>query len=89
MVDAGAERSDQLQPRPGLRKHPAVDAVGHRRHQDVGRLDGLDQSGAVSGVSSAFSRVSNSSMSRVSIASGSLRVTITSGFFLELDDMDD
>ena len=38
----------------------------------------------VSGLSSAFSRVSNSSIIRVSIASGSFRVTITSGFFLEL-----
>jgi hypothetical protein len=35
-------------------------------------------------LSSALSRVSNSSISRVSIASGSFRVTITSGFFLEL-----
>jgi hypothetical protein len=38
----------------------------------------------LSGLSSALSRVSNSSISRVSIASGSFRVTITSGFFLEL-----
>ena len=38
----------------------------------------------VSGLSSALSRVSNSSISRVSIASGRFRVTITSGFFLEL-----
>ena len=40
--------------------------------------------GELSGLSSALSRVSNSSISRVSIASGSFRVTITSGFFLEL-----
>jgi hypothetical protein len=40
---------------------------------------------AVSGLSSAFRRVSKSSISRVSMASGSFRVTITSGFFLELD----
>ena len=46
-------------------------------------------SAALSGLSSAFSRVSNSSISRVSIASGSFRVTITSGFFLELDGMCD
>src|SRR5262249_26589550 len=38
---------------------------------------------AVSGLSSVFSLVSNSSISRVSIASGSVRVTITSGFFFE------
>jgi hypothetical protein len=42
---------------------------------------------AVSGVSSALRRVSNSSMSRVSIASGSFRVTITNGFFLALGGM--
>src|SRR6267142_2138473 len=40
--------------------------------------------GELSGVSSALSRVSNNSISRVSMASGSFRVTITSGFFFEL-----
>src|SRR4029077_9637713 len=46
-------------------------------------------SAELSGLSTAFSRVSNSSLSRVSIASGSFRVTITSGFFFELDGMCD
>ena len=46
-------------------------------------------SAELSGLSSTFSRVSNSSIIRVSIASGSLRVTITSGFFFELDGMCD
>jgi hypothetical protein len=81
VVDAGAERGDQLQPRPGLREHPAVDAVGDRRDQDVRGLHRLDQLAGVSGLSSALSRVSNSSMSRVSMALGRVRVTITSGFF--------
>ena len=36
MVDAGAERGDQLQSRPGLRQHAAVDAVGDGGHQHVG-----------------------------------------------------
>ena len=43
--------------------------------------------GPVIGLSSALRRVSNSSIRRVSIASGSFRVTITSGFFLEGDGM--
>ena len=43
--------------------------------------------GPVIGLSSALRRVSNSSMRRVSIASGSFRVTITSGFFFGVDGM--
>jgi hypothetical protein len=80
----GAERGDQLQARSGLRQHAAVDAVGHGGHQHVGRFTASTSWAELSGLSSALSRVSNSSISRVSIASGSFRVTITSGFFLEL-----
>ena len=43
IVDAGAELGDQLQVRPGLAQHAAVDAVGHGRHQHVGGLGRLDQ----------------------------------------------
>ena len=46
-------------------------------------LTASTSSAAVIGLSSAFRRVSNSSISRVSIALGRVRVTITSGFFFE------
>ena len=36
VIDAGAERGDQLEPRAGLAQHAAVDAVGDDRHQHVG-----------------------------------------------------
>ena len=52
-------------------------------------LTASTSSAKASGLSSALRRVSNSSISRVSMASGSFRVTITSGFFFELDGMDD
>jgi hypothetical protein len=45
VVDAGAERGDQLQLGPGLGEHAAVDLVRHRRHQDVGALGRVDQLG--------------------------------------------
>src|SRR6266850_398191 len=45
--------------------------------------------GEPSGLSSELSRVSNNSINRVSMASGSFRVTITSGFFLGLGGMGD
>ena len=46
MVDAGAEGSDQLQLRSGLGQDAAVDPVGDRRHQNIGRLDRLDELGS-------------------------------------------
>ena len=43
IVDAVAEIGDQLQPLAGLAEHRAVDVIGHRRHDDVGGLGGVDQ----------------------------------------------
>ena len=43
MVDAGAERGDQLELRTGLAQHAAVDAVGDGRHQYVRGLHRLDE----------------------------------------------
>ena len=43
VVDAGAEVGDEPEARAGLRQHRAIDAVGDRRHQDVGGFDGLDE----------------------------------------------
>jgi len=45
MVDAVAEIGDQPQLLAGLAQHRGIDAVGHGRHQDFGRLDRLDQVG--------------------------------------------
>jgi hypothetical protein len=77
IVDAVAEIGDQLQPLAGLDEHRAVD----RWSVTVGTstsavLDGLDSSAWLIGLSSRLSRASNSSRMRVSIAPGSLRVTI-------------
>ncbi len=38
VIDAGAERGDELQPRPGGGDPRGIDAVGDRRHQHVGLL---------------------------------------------------
>ena len=45
VIDAGTERSDELQPRASLRQQPAVDAVGHGRHQHIGSFHRLDELG--------------------------------------------
>src|SRR5580700_7253930 len=78
-----------------LRRGPACDSTRlSMRSVTVGTSTSAafmasTSSAELSGLSTAFSRVSNSSISRVSIASGSFRVTITSGFFFELDGMCD
>ena len=84
VIDAGAERGDQLELRAGLAaargcRYGRSRSAPARRRPSPPRRAGR----RVSGLSSVFSRVSNSSINRVSIASGSVRVTITSGFFLE------
>ncbi len=74
MVDARAERGDQLQLRPGLRQHAAVDPVGHRGHQHVGRLHGLDELGAghrlVVGVQARVEQLHQTRLDRVGQLSG-------------------
>jgi hypothetical protein len=40
---AVAEIGDQLQSFTGLADHRLVDVIGHRRHDDVGGLGGLDE----------------------------------------------
>ena len=45
VIDAGAERSDELQPGTGLAQHAAVDAIGDGRHQNVGGLYRLHELG--------------------------------------------
>jgi hypothetical protein len=45
MIDAVAEIGDQLQLVAGLHQHRLVDAVGDRRHQHLGLLDGGDELG--------------------------------------------
>ena len=43
IVDAGAELRDQLEVGTRLAQHGPIDAVGHRRHEHVGRLHRLNQ----------------------------------------------
>ena len=47
VIDAGAEGSDESQPRAGLRQQAAVDAVGDGGNQYVSRLHGLDELGGI------------------------------------------
>ena len=83
IVDAVAEIGDQLELLAGLAEHRGVDPVGDRRHQHVGGSSPPRRSSAwLIGLSSALSRTSNSSRMRSSTLSGSLRVTMTSGFFV-------
>ena len=80
VVDAVAEVGDQLQLPAGLAERGTVDLIGHRRHDDIGGLGGLDEFPWVIGLSSGLKRASNNSRMRVSTLSGSWRVTTTSGF---------
>ena len=80
IVDAVAEIGDQLELFAGLRQHRGVDPVGDGRHQDVGGATASSSWACVIGLSSGLSRASNSSRMRSSTLSGSLRVTMTSGF---------
>ena len=50
VIDAGAERGDQAQFVAGLGEDGRIDAVRHRRHQDIGDLRGLDQLGLAQGM---------------------------------------
>ena len=43
VIDAVAEVRDQPQPLARLAEHGPVDLIGHRRHDDVGGLGGLDE----------------------------------------------
>jgi hypothetical protein len=82
IVDAVAEIGDHAQLAVGMLEHLLVDHVGDGRHQHIGGADRVASCSGVIGVSSRFNLASNSSRIRVSIESGSLRVTTTRGFFL-------
>ena len=49
MVDAGAERRDQLQRGAGRGEHFGVDSVGNGRHENIGLCDGGHQFGFAEG----------------------------------------
>ena len=43
VIDAGAEGRYQTQVGPGLGQDSGIDPIGHRRHENFGLLDRLDQ----------------------------------------------